>query len=70
MLMFTLAPQCLFQSQAANRQEAATLAAQQQKVAALEAESRQLSMSHHVQTEHDGRFRSAVERCALLNQTV
>lgn len=70
MLMFTFAPQCSFQSQAANRQEAANLAAQQQEVAALEAESRQLSMSRHAQTEHDGRFRSAVERCALLKHAV
>lgn len=53
------------QLQAANRHDAAALAAKQQELAALEAEAARLSSSKHAQAEHEARFRTAAERYGL-----
>jgi hypothetical protein len=50
--------------QAANRHDAAELAAKQAELAALQAEAARLSSSNTAQAEHEARFRTAAERCA------
>ena len=52
--------------QAANRHDGAALATRQQELAGMEAEARRLSDSKHAQSEHEERFHTAAERCALL----
>lgn len=49
---------------AANRHDAAELAAKQQELAAMEAEGARLSSSKTAQVEHEARFRTASERAA------
>ena len=48
--------------QAANRHDAAELAAKQGELAALQAEAARLSSSSLAQAEHEARFRTAAER--------
>ena len=48
--------------QAANRHDAAELAAKQAELAALQAEAARLSSSNTAQAEHEARFRTAAER--------
>jgi hypothetical protein len=56
----------LLPMQAANRHDAAELAAKQVELAALQAEAARLSSSNTAQAEHEARFRTAAERCAAL----
>lgn len=51
-------------AQAANRHDAAELAAKQAELAALQTEAARLSSSNTAQAEHEARFRTAAERCA------